>query len=229
MTIKLKIRVALPLVITLMAVARSAFAGDATGLYIGGSFGTARIGADYGKLQSDLENQAEGFGTLVFTQNWLRDRNTAWWVNTGYMAWPIVGIDASYLHFGEVHNEVDGTYTPTGGTSTGIAAGTHLKSEGPALGVLLRLPMTENFAVNLRLADYYAKTTLTTIIDLNGNTTTEQSSSRSSLLFTAGASYSFLGHWSAKIDYLRVQHAGDSATVGVYNVDMASVGVSYTF
>ena len=35
-------------------------------------------------------------------------------------------------------------------------------------------------------------------------------------------------HWVARLDYLRVQHAGDSAT-GKYNAGMLAVGASYTF
>ncbi|HEY2676594.1 MAG TPA: outer membrane beta-barrel protein [Steroidobacteraceae bacterium] len=230
MTIKKSaIRVAIPSTMMLVAIGPAAFADGISGLYVGGSAGSAKIGADYGQLQSQLEGEAEGFGTLQFTTASLHNRNTAWWFNTGYMAWPIVGIDASYLHLGEIHNQVDGTYTPDGGTSIPISATTRLKSEGPALGLLFRLPLAEDFALNIRVADYYAKTTLSTIIDLNGTTATEQTAKRSSLLLGLGASYSFLGHWSARFDYLRVQHAGDSATVGTYNVDMFAAGVSYTF
>ena len=44
-----------------------------------------------------------------------------------------------------------------------------------------------------------------------------------------GVSYVFLGHWSARLDYLRIEHAGDSTTTGKYNAGILAVGASYTF
>jgi opacity protein-like surface antigen len=59
--------------------------------------------------------------------------------------------------------------------------------------------------------------------------TTIQTSNRSSLLAGLGVTYVFAGHWSARLDYLRIEHAGDSATTGKYNVGFLAVGASYTF
>jgi hypothetical protein len=44
-----------------------------------------------------------------------------------------------------------------------------------------------------------------------------------------GVSYVFLGHWSARLDYLRIEHAGDSNTTGRYNAGILAAGASYTF
>jgi opacity protein-like surface antigen len=43
-----------------------------------------------------------------------------------------------------------------------------------------------------------------------------------------GVSYVFLGHWSARLDYLRIQDAGNSTT-GKYNAGILAAGASYTF
>jgi opacity protein-like surface antigen len=44
-----------------------------------------------------------------------------------------------------------------------------------------------------------------------------------------GVSYVIAGHWSARLDYLRIEHAGDGATTGKYNAAILAVGASYTF
>ena len=166
---------------------------------------------------------------MDFTSASLHDRKAAWWVNTGYMAWPFVGIDASYLHLGELYNQVNGTFVSNEGTSNSAGAATRLSSKGPALGLLIQLPLTENLDVNLRVADYYARTTLINILNGASYLTMTQSAHQSALL--AGfrrVSYVLAGHWSARLDYLQIEHAGDSST-GKYNAGILAIGASYTF
>lgn len=213
----------------LLVAGQPVLAADISGLYIGGSVGLAKISANNAAYQTELQNEAAVFGTLEFTTAALHDRKTALWANVGYLAWRYVGIDASYLHFGELYNQVNGTFTSSfDGSSNFVGAATRLSSKGPALGLLFRVPIAEAFDVNLRVADYYARTELTNILNSLQYSTTVQSADRSSLLVGLGASYLFAGHWSARLDYLRVQHAGDSST-GNYNVGMLAVGATYTF
>jgi OmpA-like transmembrane domain len=199
-----------------------------SGLYLGASAGLAKINYDNSAFQTQLQNDIAGFGTLDFTSASLHDRKTAWWANAGYMAWPYVGIDVSYLHLGELYNQVNGTFLQSDGTTQSVGAATRVSSKGPALGLLFRLPLTEHFDVNLRVADYYARTTLTNILNAATYTTTVQTANQSSLLAGLGVAYVFEGHWSARFDYLRIEHAGDSAT-GKYNAGVLAVGASYTF
>ncbi len=213
----------------LLAADHAACAEGLTGLYVGGSVGVAKIATDTSAYQNELESQVEGFGILEFTSAALEDRKTAWWANMGYMAWPYVGIDASYLHLGELYYQAFGTYTPDGGAAQSVGATTRLKSQGPALGLLFQLPLLENFNLNLRIADYFARTTLTNILTLpTSYTPTVQTANASSLLLGLGASYTIAGHWSARLDYLRVEHAGDNAT-GKYNASYLALGASYNF
>jgi hypothetical protein len=155
--------------VALGAFNQPALADGISGLYLGASAGLAKINYDNSAFQTQLQNDVVGLGTLDFTSAELHDRKTAWRANAGCMAWPFVGIDASYLHLGELYNQVNGTAVANGGTAN-----------------------------------------------------------RSSLLAGLGVSYVFEGHWSARIDYLRIEHAGDSAT-GKYNAGVLAVGASYTF
>jgi opacity protein-like surface antigen len=88
--------------------------------------------------------------------------------------------------------------------------------------------LAESLDINLRVADYYARTTLTNILNAASYSTTIQTSNRSTLLAGLGVSYVFLGHWSARLDYLRIEHAGDNTT-GKYNAGLLAAGASYTF
>jgi opacity protein-like surface antigen len=216
-------------VLALAAHGQLAHADEVSGLYIGGSVGRAQIDTDNALYQSQLESSVEGFGSLDWTDASLSKRRTAWWVNAGYMVWPYVGIEASYLHFGQLVNQVVGTYTPVVGNVENVYAETLLSSDGPALGFLFRLPLVEHFDINFRLADYYGRSGLTnTLIAATTETATETKHS-SSLLLGLGVAYTIGAHWSAKIDYLRVQNAQISSASVSYNVDMVSAGVAYTF
>jgi opacity protein-like surface antigen len=198
------------------------------GLYLGGSAGIAKIATDNSAFQTLLQTQVEGLGVLEFTSASLHDRKTAWWANAGYMVWPYVGVDLSYLHMGELYNQVNGTFTSHDGTPSSVGAATRLSSKGPALGLLFQLPLTENLDVNLRVADYYARTTLTNILNGTSYLTMVQSANRSSFLAGFGVSYVFAGHWSARLDYLRIEDAGDSTT-GKYTAAILTAGASYNF
>jgi opacity protein-like surface antigen len=207
----------------------TARADDIAGAYLGGSIAHARLDTDNARYQDEQEAQASNFGDLVFTKASLHKANPQWWANAGYMLLPYAGLEVSYLHFGALSNVVTGTYTPTGGTAESVGATTLLRSEGPALGAVFRLSLAENVDLNFRLADYYGRTELTNTLTVKTVTATKLSSSDSSLLVGAGAAYTFAGHWSARIDYLRVDKAGNDTKVVKYNAALASVGLTYTF
>jgi opacity protein-like surface antigen len=89
--------------------------------------------------------------------------------------------------------------------------------------------LTESFAADLRVGDYYGKATLNNFISAGANSgSARTSSSGSSLLVGAGVSYTIAGHWSIRLDYLRVNNTGDSQT-GKFSVNLASAGVGFTF
>ena len=217
------------LALCVSALGQPAFADGISGLYFGASAGAAKISTNNAAFQTELQYEAAGLGTLDFTSASLHDRKAAWWANVGYMAWPFVGIEASYLHLDELYNQADGTFTSdVDGTSRFVGAATRLSSKGPALGLLFRVPIAENFDVNLRVADYYARTKLTNIVNSTNYQTAIETSNSSSLLAGAGLAYVFAGHLSARLDYLRMQHAGDSSTAK-YNASLLMLGTSCTF
>src|SRR5271166_4879191 len=133
------------------ALSQTGRANDISGLYVGGNLGLARIDYDNALYQKEIESAVSGTGILDFTNASLRKRNAAWWVDAGYMVSPYIGIEADYIHFGALYDHVVGKYTSNGGSTESVIATTSVRSDGPALGLVFRLPLTESFDINLRL------------------------------------------------------------------------------
>ncbi len=207
-----------------------ASADDLSGVYAGGNFGRARNSYGTGFIDSQLIGAAENSGdTLDY-----RARSTArmadvWWVNAGYFFTPYIGVDAAFFHLGQIRYIAVGSITESSGP-TSFATTTEVTSHGPALSLIFRLPLNESFDVSLRVGDYFGKATLDNNVIVGSESAfTAESKSGSSLLAGIGAAYSFGGHYSVRLDYLRVNDTGDSGTTGKFSINMATVGVSYTF
>jgi opacity protein-like surface antigen len=199
-------------------------------MYLGASVGRERNEYDSGFVDDIYEHAATEVGDeLKFTSRSVNRLDNMWWTYVGYMFTPNIGIDAGFMHLGEL------TYLATAnvqaGTATKPAAiNATLTSHGPTLSLLLRLPLTESWDVNMRLGDYYGKTQLVTGLDFESKyTAAPQSSSGSSLLVTAGTAYGFAGHWTVRLDYLRINQAGNGATTGKYDVNALAAGITFIF
>jgi len=212
-----------------IAPAGPACAQDLSGLYFGASAGRSQIGYDNSSYADQQAIIAAPYGTVQWTRYSLHKRSDAWWVNTGYMHWQYVGVEASYLHLGELTYRTSGVFTPNSAAPRTVSATTSLLSRGPALSLVLRVPVAESLDVNLRVGDYYARTTVRNGLAVTSYDVTTTSTSGSSLLLGAGASYVFDGHWSARLDFLHISGAGDAATTGRYSAGVVTLGASYTF
>jgi OmpA-like transmembrane domain len=210
--------------------AHSARADGLSGLYFGGSFGRAENTYDTGFIDGLYEQSAAAAGDkLKFDATSVHRWDHAWWANAGYMAWSYVGFDASFLNVGELTHQASGAVKASTGNLPFTDMAT-LSSHGPALCVLFRLPLTEALALDMRLGDYYAKTALTAGTTYRSKYVQQtETHTGSSLLATVGAAYTFAWHWSVRVDYLRINDAGNSDNVGKYSVNMASVGASFIF
>ena len=198
------------------------------GLYFGCNYGRSHLQYNNSLYQNQLVGQAVDFGSLNFTTARLQKDNAAWWANVGYMAWPNLGFEAAFLHLGGLNNRLGGTFTPTGGAVQTVSAATALRSSGPALLLVFRLPLTPLFDIDLRAGDYLAKTTYKTALDVTTAMDAKLASSKSSLLAGVGAAYTFGSHCSARLDYLRVSKAGDDDD-GKYSANVVTAGVTFTF
>jgi|SRR5580658_361516 opacity protein-like surface antigen len=210
--------------------AQSVAADDLSGAYLGGNFGRARNSYDTGFIDGQIASAAADSGdTVDFSARSIQRMSDAWWADAGYFFTPYVGIDAAFLHIGEMKYVAVGRLTSLFGSQS-IRTENEVTSHGPALSLILRLPLTESFAADLRLGDYYGKAALDDSVNVGSNSTsTIASKSGSSLLAGVGASYTIGGHVSIRLDYLRINKTGSDDTIGKFSVNLATAGVSYTF
>jgi len=208
----------------------TAFAEALSGAYLGGNFGRAQNTYDTAFMDDQIKGAAAASGdTVVFTNSSVQKMSDAWWIDAGYLFTPFFGIDAAFFHLGEIKYVATGTVTTSSGNQP-ITTPNEVTSHGPALSLILRLPLTESFAANLHVGDYLGKATWeNTLSSSSKSSTAAQSNTGSSLLAGVGASYTAWGHWSFRLDYLRANHTGSNNTVGTFSVNLATAGVSYTF
>ncbi len=205
-------------------------ADDFGNAYVGANFGRALSSYNTGYIDQQYVSEAMEFGdSLDVTSRSVHRFDDVWWGDAGYYFTPYVGLEAAFLHLGEVRYKTAGVIN-TGGTDDATATSSEVTSRGPALSLLGRLPLTDALEADLRLGDYIGKTVFYSSIDLLGQSSVVTSSrTTSSLLAGVGAAYSFAGHWSVRLDYLRVNRTGNSATGGRFTVNLASAGLSLTF
>jgi hypothetical protein len=213
-----------------MSFAQTLRADALSGLYVGGSFGRAQNDYQTAFVDDQYQQAAKEAGdTLKFTSSSVRRTDDTWWVNTGYLPWSYFGFEAAFIHLGELTHRASGTLEAFGGDKPVITTAS-ITSHGPALSLLARIPMTDALDVDLRVGDYLSKTTLTHgFVYESKYSANNVSASASSLLAGVGAAYTFLGHWSIRLDYLRIERAGDGNSVGKYNANLATVGAAFTF
>lgn len=201
-----------------------------SGLYVGASFGREQNNFDPSSVDAQYQHAAAGIGdTLKFSSSAVRRTDNAWWVNAGYLPWQYFGFDASFIHLGELTHRGIGTLSSSSGGEPVITSAT-LTSHGPAVAFLARIPLADGLDVDFRLGDYLSKTTLTHGLTVNSRYSSAiLSSSGSSLLAGVGAVYTFAAHWQVRLDYLRINGAGNDNTLGKYDVNLAAAGVAFAF
>jgi hypothetical protein len=188
-------------------------ADELGGMYVGGNFGRARSGYDTGFIDSQLSSGATAAGDTLDLNRKSTNRLADFWsADVGYFFLPYVGLEAAFLHVGEIKYITVGSLTTAGGVES-VASSTEVTSHGPALSAVLRLPLTESLEVDARLGDYFGKTTLESYLVFGANSDfSAHSKSGSSLLASLGGAYTLAAHYSLHVDYLRIEQAGDSST-----------------
>jgi opacity protein-like surface antigen len=205
-------------------------ADDTSGAYVGGNFGRAKNGYQTNFIDEQIESEATSLGeTAAFPDRSIRRMSDVWWADAGYFFTPYFGVDAAFLHAGELKYYGVGSLS-TSGSQLFVSSQAEITSHGPALSLLWRLPLAYGLEAELRVGDYYGKSTLDDYVTAGSNKDlVRQSQSGSSLLVGAGAAYSVGGGWLIRLDYLRLNQTGDSNTVGKFSVNMATIGVRFVF
>jgi len=208
----------------------TARATDLSGVYFGGNFGRSRDEYGTGTLDSELDAQAKSAGdTASYSRKSVQRLSDVWWADAGYFFTPYVALDAAFIRLGQVRYVAVGKVTNSAGSEF-LSSSTEVASRGAALSVILRLPLVEAFEVDLRLGDYLGKASSDNGLTVGANREYQPvSKSGSSLLAGVGGAYNIDGHWSVRLDYLRVNDTGNSASTGKFSVNLTTLGASFTF
>ena len=123
------------------------------GAYFGGNFGRAHNTFDTAFIDSELAAAATVDGdTAAYRAKSTRRMSDVWWADGGYLFNPYVGIEAAFFHLGEIKYWAVGTLiTPAG--EDALSTKSEISSKGPALSLVLRLPLTNAFEADLRVGD----------------------------------------------------------------------------
>jgi hypothetical protein len=201
-----------------------------SGLYLGGNFGRERNGYDVAALdRSVTQSVAAQLAALEITSRSTTRTDQAWWANLGYMRSQHYGFEVSYLDVGKLIHNAAGTIT-TLTTTEPSTTNAVLRSRGPALALVGRLPLSESWQLEARLGAYQGRSTLATVFTAGANSHAQsRSTTTTSLLAGVGVAYALGTHLSLRVDYLRLNGTGDTVTGGQFDVDVATAGISVSF
>jgi hypothetical protein len=217
-------------VLLLAACVTAGHAEDVSGWYFGVNGGIGRNEYKTAFVDNQYRSQAAAAGdTLTYDSNAAHRDEDVWWVDTGYLPWAYLGLEAEFFHLPEFTHRNFGTAVSSNGNESVITVG-GVTSHGPALSLIGRLPLTDAFEADIHVGDYLGKSSLVAGLQVGSNyEVSTVSTTRSSLLAGVGGAYTFAGHWSVRFDFLHFNKVGDGHEVGQFDVNMLTVGAAFTF
>ncbi|HEY2686500.1 MAG TPA: outer membrane beta-barrel protein [Steroidobacteraceae bacterium] len=200
------------------------------GLYLDAEFGRARNTYDTNDLDAQWQSVvSESHETLKFTTRSDQRYADAWLASVGYLFNPYIGLEAGFVHAGELRYVASGTVT-AGSAAQSTSLRAEVTSHGPLLALVGRLPLLEALDVDLRVGAYDGRSDFNDVLTL-GSHSAPGGGEKSTvcLLGGLGVDVRVLNHLSVRLAYLRINHTGDTASTGHFNVDMAMAGMRWTF
>lgn len=193
----------------------TAFATE-SGVYLGVNVGNSKF--DVGSTDVQLFDI-----TLSSSQD---DKDTGFSVAVGYRFNPYLGLEASYVDFGEA------TFSESGqliGLPITFNASAAVSVKGPVAAATASLPIG-NFELGMKLGAMFAKTEIAVDVSGGGQSASDSvSDSTTETLVSLGAGYTFGNHFHVRLDFTRVPDAGDENETGEGDVTWWSAGFQYRF
>ena len=201
------------------------------GVYLDGEFGRARNTYDTNTLDSQWRALvSESHETLKLTARSDERYANAWSASAGYLFNPYVGLEAGFVHAGELRYIAAGTVTATGSAAKSTSLHAEVTSHGPVLALVGRLPLLESLDLDLKVGAYDGHSEINDTLTLGSHSAPGGSEKNTvSLLGGVGVGVKVLDHLSVRLAYLHINHTGDTATTGRFNIDMATAGLRWTF
>jgi opacity protein-like surface antigen len=205
-------------------------AADESGVYIGANVG--RVLGTYRRADLDNALTAAFGGTdsgFLLGSTSIRKSHAMWSADIGYMVSRYVGIEASYLDLGTLDYAASAAIS-TASAAQSVSVNTDIESRGPALALIGVLPMTDSWDMAARIGAYRGRThtDFTSNVGTNSNSGSLSEAS-TSLLAGVRASYILSSHCTIRLDYIRIEHAGEKLFDRAFNVDLVTAGLSYVY
>lgn len=159
------------------------------------------------------------------------ESDTAWRVQAGYMFLPWIGVEGSFVHFGDAH--APGFLVNPPPNTTSLPSASDGRTHVFALSALLRAPLgpvglhaklgygavTAKFVGNAAVRDN------TTGAVSYFNSVSRETKGR--FVYGVGATYDFARQWHARFDWDRTE--GKDSINPKYDVDAYTFGIGYRF
>jgi OmpA-OmpF porin, OOP family len=203
-----------------IAVLPMAAIADGSGAYISGDLGQSHFSGVAAQANTEASNMA--LLGMPFTDTYT-DNDTGYRLSIGYQFDRYWAMEASYVNFGQADININST-------SPAMSSDTKLKAHGWVIAATGSAPISDTWAVFVRLGaidGHVEKDVITTGFD----TPTIESSTSSTdwrATYGAGLSWSFAPNWSARLGWDQYRHLGNSS-MGENNVNLASIGIVYLF
>ena len=155
----------------------------------------------------------------------------AWRVQAGYMFRPWIGVEGSFIHFGEAHQPGFLVNPPPG--TTALPTASDGRTYAFALSALLRAPLGPvGLHAKLGIAAVTAKFVGNAAV-VNNTTgaisffNSEARETKGRFIYGLGATYDFTNQWHVRFDWDRTE--GKDNINDKYDVDAYTLGFGYRF
>ena len=215
----------------LVVLGSRAQAGTFNGLYLDADFGRARNNYDTISLDSQWQALAAAeHQTLKITARSNERYANVWSGAAGYLFSDYVGLEAGFVHAGDLRHAAMATVSATGTAPQNASFHADVSSHGPTLALIGRLPLLEALDVDVRVGAYDGHTVFDDVLTLGKHAAPGSAEkSKVSLLAGVGVGVKVIDHVSLRVAYLHLNHTGDTATTGRFSIDMATAGLRWMF
>jgi OOP family OmpA-OmpF porin len=206
-----------------------------TGFYVGAMAGESLYHQDRSEADATIFDAFDSNGlTVVSGSSHIDKSDLAFGGLVGYRFIPGFAVEAGYLDLGKLDYKFSGTvsgYFPRGAPLIHPAtANFTAKAKGPTLAALGILPLSPAWDVYGRFGLIFSKVTLTADITVESLPGSDSESANSvDPLIGIGTAWHIGNNVTLRAEYTRLSNVGDKDKTGETNIDLFSLGVTYSF
>lgn len=196
-----------------------------SGFYIGATVGQSQMDVS----KDDLDWLVTEILPVVEGESSLDDSDTAFSGLVGYRFGKHIAVEAAYVDLGETRYRASGLLD-TGDGFIDADLDLDIGATGPALSVLGLLPVGQNWDLYARLGVFFADVEAgVSLTDGFESASESVSDSGEEFFYGVGAAYNFAQRFAVRAEFTQYKDVGNEESVGEADVNLLSLGVTYTF